>query len=577
MNSLTLSASTSQPPVIKCSRPAVYIDGARRQDLAVKRWEISGPPQFGELTLTGALAGLTDRPDDLDDRSLPAVGSTVSIVFTPPEGGVSFVGVVDSHRYELADDDEGLVAVCIPGPAAELSARLAGKWQLAGDDAAEMPASQLRFNTDRNSLASASEVNVAGRSCKAFDSSPTAKPWTVADALGYLLAVSVRTDVDVPSAEELERVAGRVPLGALEATGLQARAVISEVLDGGGLSISAAGDGTSLRVYRPGTDGRRRTVCLQSPGQTFRADSSNLWTGKITFTERPARRGVLVLGRRKRYESTFQLAKGWDESSESSCWRDFAPSASSKWAKLASVYRKWVLNEHGWYSRLPWSIPRHDFSDISATDFVAGAPRTFLPCLSAGADGQSFGTVVEYRTSSQGNWRRWRGPAWAAQDQCAIYLGGDGLPGDYFQAATAGTVEVRVTCTVESDVHLSAEIAGDPGAGREVFDMSAVAGWDQVHPTSAFSGAEDVGPAAVRDDSAALSRLARRKAEAIWSATEAVLTLAWVDTSYRVGDIIERVDGRQFELCSNPDTRPFIRSIVHEFGTKQTTRLYVSG
>jgi len=578
MNSLTLSARSFEPAVVRCSLPAVYVNGSRRRDLVVTRWALTGPPDFGELTVAYAAGGLATGSARLGEaQRLPPVGSTVSVVADPPHGRQCFTGAVASHRFEVDEDGERFVAVCLQRPAAEMSARLAGRLQLVGDGAVELAKAELRFNAARDSLASASAVPVGGRTCRVFDSGLSAGPWTVADALGYLLAVSVPSGVDVPDAAELDALAGNVNLGVLEATGRTVGSVIAEVLDRGGLSLRAGSDGRSLRLFRPGADGRRRSVRLQPAGQTFRENRSNLWAGTITITRRPARRGVLVLGGRKRYESTFQLAKGWDTSAETSRWRDYTRGNCDNWTATGCVYRKWVLNEHGWYSGPPWSLPLYDFSDISASDFVCASPRRFLPCLSSDNDGQSLGIVVDYRPSAEDTWRPWRGPVWVAEDQCAIYLGGDGLPADYFQPAVAGTVQVRVTCAVEADTCLSAEIQGDVGIGREVIDMSATAGWSKVHPASIFSGADGVGKPAERDDSAVLERIARRRAETGWSATDAVLTLGWVDTSYRVGDIIERVDGREFELSSNPDIRPFVRSIVHDFGTKQTTRLYVSG
>ncbi len=205
------------------------------------------------------------------------------------------------------------------------------------------------------------------------------------------------------------------------------------------------------------------------------------------------------------------------------------------------------------------------------------AARRFLPCLSTDRQGKSLGVVVEIRCGQQGAWRRWRGPLWVAQDECAVYLGGDALPGEFFAAASEDDVSVRVTGVVEADACLFADVGGNPNIARDVVDLSHRAAWRQVHSSSIFKYADGVGPPRERDDSGLLNDLALRYAEVDSAATDAEFTLASIDTSFHVGDIVERVDGRSFELSSNPSRRPHVRSLRHDFGTKQTTHLLVSG
>jgi len=43
--------------------------------------------------------------------------------------------------------------------------------------------------------------------------------------------------------------------------------------------------------------------------------------------------------------------------------------------------------------------------------------------------------VLEVRYAPGGQWHQWRGPLWVSRDECAVYLGGDSLPAEFFRAA----------------------------------------------------------------------------------------------------------------------------------------------
>jgi len=341
-------------------------------------------------------------------------------------------------------------------------------------------------------------------------------------------------------------------------------------------TVRGARRGKGIVVYRAGQSGPRRRIGLQPAGETFSPETTNLWRGRLTFSRRPARPGVVVIGKKKRYESTFTLRKGWDPSLETTRWRDFVRSLSPNWSVLRDVYRKWVLNEHGWYSGPPWNLPVHDFSEVSAEDFALQVPRPFLPCLSSDPSGRTLGLVVEVRTGSSAPWRRWRGPLWASKCEAAIYLGGDALGGEFFSAAAAGEAQVRVTATIESDRPLKVCIDGDPGCGRELIDLSNRAGWDRVDSGSVFFGDDELGPPAERDDLALLEQWARRHVETRRGSVEATFELGWVDTSYYVGDLVELLDGQALELRSGADSQPHVKAVRHDLSERQSTTLILS-
>jgi hypothetical protein len=535
-------------------------------------------PFFGQAEMALHPSRLSAGKGRIEDLSeLPPVGARILIRPAQSSGGAEFQGIITAHRVELTENSEILVAEADHLLRHLLSSKLMTRWEMVGQEAVEVPAERIRFNTGQTCLASASTIEVRKRSARIFDSSTSSHRWSVADALGYLIAATVPEDVESPGLDELEQLTAHAELGELDITGKTAAEALVEVAHRGGLELRASREGIGLVLYRPGRDGRRSSVCLQSPGESLFPARSNFWRGSLRLRRRPSRRTVTALGERKRYESTFQLKGGWDESLETPRWRDFTRSESETWPQLANVYRKWVLNEHGWYCPAPWQLDVYDFSSISADDFLVLAPRRFIPCLSADRTGTSLGVAVEFRCSSTDDWRQWALPVWVASDECAVYLGGDCLPGEFFQAAVDHTVELRVTATVEADTRLTAEVPGDPGSLREILDFSSQAAWRKVHSGSVFFGDDGLGQPHERDDTNRLVHLARRSAEAISTSTEAELTLGCIDTSYLVGDIIERIDGRGLELAGNPDAKPFVLSVRHDFADCQSTTLIVSG
>ncbi len=578
MNKLILASSANQGTVLKSDPPAIYVDGARRRELQLLKWEILPSPSFGKAIISATGSYVTGPCGRLGDpNELPAIGANIRIREAGRSSGAEFLGSVINNTFLVDERGEHFVAECRHQLVDKLNGRITSLWQNENQSAVETNQTRIGFNTAQNTLASDSLITINARQCRIFDYGLNARRWSVADVLGYLLATTVPSDVEVPSLSELDALAGNLDLDGMDVTGKTVADAITEVAKVGGLKVRSARFGLGLIFYRPGREGRRRNVHLQPAGSQLSLAKSNLWQGRIHISRRPSQHNLLVLGERKRYESTFALMKGWDRTLETQRWRDFVRNKADNWPKVADVYRKWVLNEHGWYSGSPWSLSVHDFASISSVSFTARVTRMLLPCLSSDLQGQSLGVVVEIQCGVGAAWQRWRGPLWVSRDECAIYLGGNALPGEYFQATINDEVSVRVTGTVEADTRLTAEVTGDPNAPLDVVDISSRAAWRNVHSSSIFKLAEGVGTPAERDDSDLLNQLAARHAEVASTASEAELTLGWVDTSFHIGDIIERIDGRGFELASNPDTHPFIRSVRHEFGATHTTKLFVSG
>lgn len=552
----------------------VYVDGSPRPDLCVSQWTVLPGPKFEHVTLEQRTASFRLLPQDWSNRQQPPVGSTVSFRLSEDQGGAQFVGLVTGQTIGIGQDTQRLGIQASPTLAVRLATPLVTEFRLGNRGVVAEPTASIAFNRGDQNWASQQLQTVGARTTRVFDCSATSSPWTVADALAYLLAAMPQS-VTGPGMDELEALAGDI---VLEPMSLDARPfadAICAVAAKGGLAIRAGGDASTLEFYRPGRQGRRRTVCLQPEGSLLSAGTTNLWQAEIKFARRPSNRGVVALGATKLYEATFELARGWDASRQTDRWRDSTASGSDNWLVRKDVFRQWVLNEDGRYDQAPWLLPAYDLASISAEDFTCRRPRRFMPCLSTGADGASVGIVVEYYLPGQ-PWQRWTGPMQVASDQCAIYLGGDALPADFFQAAKAGTLMVRVTGTVESDQRLATTIKGDPSLPQQMIDARHVARWRKVHASSVL-GAASLGQPLEIDDSAALAAMARRAHESSAGATEARIQTPRPDSSFTLGDVIEQIDGRALDLSGAVNLLPHVTAIEHDLIKGMNTHITVSG
>ncbi len=382
MNTLTLPASSQLTTPITCPALRVYVNGQPDRRLQVLRWEIAPAPDFGKALLT--LAG--PDPSSIshchaDPSALPPIGAVVSLRASDDGNSEQFCGVVTSHDFVADESGRQLAAECEHRLTALLSQRISALWRLVNSQPAQFSQTRVRFNADQDSLAGETIETLDGRDCRLFDSAETARFWSAGEALAYLLASEVDEQIEAPSRDELLDLADDVELKRIDITGKTVAEALAMLAKLGGLEIRAARHGLGLVFYRPGAIGRPRSVRLQAPGETFSPDKSNLWKGSVRISRRPARGGVVVLGQPKQYECTFELKKGWDPSLETSRWRDFVRSQADDWPQTADVYRKWILNEHGWYASNPWNLPVYSFDSISSEDFIAAAPRKLLPSV----------------------------------------------------------------------------------------------------------------------------------------------------------------------------------------------------
>jgi hypothetical protein len=573
METLTLPTPLAGGATVPACRPCVYVDGRRRRGLQVSQWSSLPAPDFGIASLVPARPGRVS-PDTLI-RALPPIGAKVRIVTGRWFNTTVFDGVVTSHTTSLGDNGDLPTAHVIHSLAHDMQEpvvvrrhRHEGHWQ-------PVTTGGLEFNGADESLASREWFPAGGRRSPAFESqSANGQPWTVGDALGYLLA-DLPSHVATPSRAELQALGGGHVLPHVDLAGKSLGQSLMTVANHGGLAIRPARDQRGIVVYRPGVDGAVRRLRLQQAGESLTVGESNVYQGHLTLSPRPGVPTVRACGSYKQFEVTVELQPGWDRSLETDDWRTFVRSANPDWPEVASVYRKWVLNEHGRYCDAPWNLSHQSLIGLGAGEFVRDVARRFEPCLSADSSGQSMGVFVEIFTTA-GQWRSWHGPVRISDSECSIYLDGDGLPADYFQMAIDGDARLRVTATITSDERLSVTVPGTPGVPAVVLDYSASAHWRQVHLTSVLTSCRGTQPLGECDDLAMLSARARRHRLDQSGGVEGIVTLGWLCPWVQVGDRISEVAGRGIDLMGATEAMSAVTEVVHDVDA-QTTQLTIRG
>jgi hypothetical protein len=562
MNRLTLPAASKDVRAFAACSPCVYVDDRRRRDLRIVKWELETAPHWGLVEteiFDPRFAGAS--LDIAEGHRLPPIGARLNIRMAP-HADDEFCGVVTAHHIETGSEGPKLRATAQHHLAILLQEPIAGRWEMSPNGVVHVDVAAVQFNSGADGRASAALHQVNGRACRVFDCGADSRLWSVGDAMAYLAATAA-PDMTMPTAQRIASMGGEIVMKVVDVTGRPLAEVLTALARNTGLELRPSQTGKRLDVYRPGRQGRLRSVRIQPVGESLNSAATNLHSSRIKVRLRPAQRGILVLGAAKRWEITRELKPGWDTQQQSDRWRDFVRSESDRWPERANVFRKWVLNEHGWYD----DVPVGDLSGIGEDDFRTRAPRQLQPCISTDRQGQSLGIVVEVDVGS--GWRRWRGPLWTSRDECAVYLGGDSLPGEFFRAAVAGSARVRVTGCLDADRRLTVERQGDPGMHRRVIDAASRAKWRAVHPSSIFFG-DDCGPPGKRDDTVLLNRIADSFAQADAKALGAELSLMQIDSSFRVGDRIRCIEGRHLDLCTRDGAAAWVTRVRHDFGRQQT-------
>ncbi len=545
--------------------------------------------------------GLAVGADDLRlEQALPLVRPGLAVSARLISGGtlraaagvgpVLFEGRIVSLAINLASDGESLRFEA-EDPAADLLRQRVGGQRIrtaAADEAQVVDGLDLVFNPEGRPNASDTPYEPQqGDAYTIFApaGATAAVAWTLDKAVTYLLAeFAQESGLATPAPSDVTAAVGDMVLGDVSLEGHSLGQALDALLELAGARV--------LITAEPGDSSVSRRLEIWSPGQAPEAWLSHQAVGSAfdpaatdfvdlaaTMHLEAAPRRYVARGDRKVYESTFDLVAGWEESLQTYNVDDFSPGRNPDFVTVRDVFRKWVLNEAGWYTDSPYN--RGDPPDLSAI-FEGAAyvrrPRRLLPCLSRDLTGRSQGVYAEVSFDGGTSWERLTLAARVLTGEGGLYLTEDTLPNRYLAAAMRNEVRVRVTAAIESDACLEAERSEDgatdlPGRTRRL-QVPGGYRYRRVAATSRFCGSAEADEA---DDTARLQALVDAAHEADQRApVPGRIVVPWLALEHRAGERVPGVLGRGLDLALEQTgyrTDPVVRRVCHTFAPTVQTEL----
>lgn len=167
-------------------------------------------------------------------------------------------------------------------------------------------------------------------------------------------------------------------------------------------------------------------------------------------------------------ETTQLLHPAWLPALEGETSATYDRQLSNDFSRYANVYRRWVLNETGKWSQLPYEQPR-SFHPAVFFDQPSLEPTAlqWMDCLTLDNAGVPLPPIVELSMDGGTSWLTYPGPVRLLENEAGIYLDGDTLPPGFIDAVNNATAAVRITGSLRSpSVTTYARWQGNPFTGE---------------------------------------------------------------------------------------------------------------
>ncbi len=339
--------------------------------------------------------------------------------------------------------------------------------------------------------------------------------FSCADAIYYLLKNYILDgELVLPTLEQLKVLTEERSISDIDVTGLNLTAALSRCCRQAGLSFRFEPSmceqlpAETIVFYKPG-QGREIELNMQYDGEQLDISKTNIAEFQRKKFSSATNR-YIVQGDYKIFEATFELVKGWNPALESNDYDRYSPVTNDNFNQVRDVWRKWVLNEAGDYSGEPYNQgSAFDFMKIFEGGKYLRTRRRFLPCLSCGNDGGSFGYYLEMSYTNGSYWWPYMSSFKVLLDQCGIWLSVEQFDSDMWFAILKGMLKVRITASVMADERIAYTVCdGAINSIREVADnvitLPRRFKYQKVSPWSVLKG----NPSNEIDDTMAMAEFA---------------------------------------------------------------------
>jgi hypothetical protein len=582
---------------------SIFVDGMLCPALEPLEIISSGWPEFSRARLKYNpvlyMGGSFIQPEEIE--TLFAMGKSVSIC-VPYNGAAPgaavlsypiFEGHIEGIETKLQADDETIEIVATDFSANLRRVTVFGQRLTNSDgNTVFLEGFDTIFNPDGKFNANKLPIRVNGKSYTTFCVKISqSKPWSYAEAIYYLLSEYLPVGcLHIPQLSRLQTLTGNQTVRDLDVTGLNLLEALHRCCERIGLKFKFV---PMMNPDRPSQTivfynyNFSRTVEMdcQKAGQTLNLSRTNIVALNSKKYFWPVTHKYIGLGDFKIYEATFELKMAWDSSLESNGYDYFSPSTNPDFYQVRNVYRKWTLNEAGDYSGPPYyQGDAFDFSKIFQSRHYVSRRRRFWPALTTDSHGRSLGYYLQVSYNNGLTWLQYLDAFNILTDECGIWLSGERLGTELWDALLKGGLRFRITASVISDEKLHVVVADGPVDSiapvvEHILTLPRQYKYCKVSNQSIFAGNTDptLGVSNEVDDSKALYEYVRKAAQTTSQIIEITdIQTPYLSIHYQPGDkVTTGPDGRDL-LSTRKDNRSlcWIERVHMDF-QKQCTNLKI--
>jgi hypothetical protein len=434
------------------------------------------------------------------------------------------------------------------------------------------------FNPDGRPNASESPVQVDGKNYTVFSpEGSNGRLWNYAEVIDYLLSESLpREALLTPELPRLQTLTDGQIARDLDVTGLSLLEALHRCCERTALEfkfvpgMNSTGPRQAIVFYKTET-GRTIELDCQKKGSLLNLSRTNIADVSSRKNFWPVTHRYLGLGDFKIFEATFNLTMGWDSSLESGDYNQYCPATNPDFYQVRDVFRKWILNEAGDYSGPPYNLgDAFDFSEIFQSKNYVCRRRRFWPTLTTDNQGKSLGYYLQVTYDCGQSWWQYLDAFNILTDECGVWLSGERLGTELWNALLKGGLGFRITASVISDQRLRADVADGPVNSLAPVVENAIVlprrfKYRKISGQSIFSNSTDpmLGVPDQVDDSDALYQYVRSIAAASSEIIETInVQTPFLALDYDVGDSVTTSPERPDLPACRGDNRSH-KKIIH--------------